>query len=137
MDRRRAAARRTGRRAGSPARRRAPGRGRATWTIADDAGATCVKITADLDSDELHVTVADASGGTRSLIAPLPERDRHELRTFLDGSLLEVFIDGDRALTTRVYRVGASPVTVRVTRDGDLLADTVSAWTIDTNATPG
>jgi beta-fructofuranosidase len=85
--------------------------GRAGWTLADDDGNARTTILVDLDERRLDVTVADGRGPARSLRAPLPARPRHELRVFLDGSLLEIFADGERALTTRSYATAGAHAT--------------------------
>ena len=70
------------------------------WVLAD--GERRLRIAAD--RDRLTVAVADGVTEPRTLTAPLAPRPRHDLRVFIDGSLVEVFADdGDAAITTRAY----------------------------------
>jgi beta-fructofuranosidase len=104
--------------------------GRGGWALTADA-AEAASIVVDADRGLVEVTVADASGGDRTFAAALHPRERHELRVLIDGSVLEVFADDDRAVSTRSYP-GGSWDSARLTVGGDLRSDSVEGWDLST-----
>jgi beta-fructofuranosidase len=80
--------------------------GMAGWTLTEGDGADGGPVTTmrlDVDRNQAEVTVVDALGQPRSSVATLPARDRHAARAFVDGSLVELFVDDECVLTTRAY----------------------------------
>jgi beta-fructofuranosidase len=104
------------------------GSGAPGWTLLGDDLAASIVV--DHDRDVLRVTVSGDSD-TRVLEAPLDERSSHALRVFVDGSLIEVFADADRALTTRAYPRSGSWERVRIQTDDRASA---LAWTLASDA---
>jgi beta-fructofuranosidase len=111
-------------------------RGRATWMLtAAASSAPNIEIAVDLAANELQVSVDDDSGGLRSRSVPLLSRGQHALRVFVDGSLIEVFVDDDSALTTRSYVAqSAGDVTARLAASDGIHVASVAAWALDANA---
>jgi sucrose-6-phosphate hydrolase SacC (GH32 family) len=79
--------------------------GTAGWTLTEGDGANdgLVTIRLDVDRNQIEVTVVDALDQPRSSVAALPGRERHAARAFVDGSLIEIFVDDGCVLTTRAY----------------------------------
>jgi beta-fructofuranosidase len=98
------------------------GRGRAGLALCADGGDTAT-VVVDADRGVLEVAVADDAGGPRTLTAPLAPAAAHVLRVFADGSALEVFADGLRAISTRCYPRAAWQRVERVEAGGARLAD--------------
>jgi beta-fructofuranosidase len=110
-------------------------RGVATWSVASStADAPNLAITVDVTRGELRVTVNDASGPTHSRRAPLPASDGHAVRAFVDGSLVEVFLDGERTLTTRSYADHEAGATALFAATSEIHVESVEAWALDPNA---
>ena len=110
--------------------------GRAGWTLtqgADADGEGGAAILVDLERNRIEVTVAGSAGGPRSVGAAIAARDRHELRVFVDGSLIEVFLDGC-AVTTRAYPSGGSWRTAAFGVAGAVRPIKVQAWALATYA---
>jgi beta-fructofuranosidase len=109
------------------------GAGRARWTLTGGhAGAAEATVLADLDAGQVRVTGTTA-GRPRAPVTVLGRRERHRLRVFLDGSLLEVFVDDERALTTRLYPPGGVWEAARFQADG-LEGWTVEGWALHADA---
>ena len=100
------------------------------WALScDDPADLRVEVLVDFDDHRLRIAVADGTGERRSLEAPLERRERHALRVFVDGSLLEVFADdGDAALTTRSYPAPGSWSRVELVRSGRVQATEAGTW---------
>jgi beta-fructofuranosidase len=110
------------------------GGGRAQWTLTGGhAGAAEAAVVADLEAGEVRVTGTTA-GRPRAPVTTLERRDRHRLRMFLDGSLLEVFVDDERALTTRVYPPGGVWEAARFQAGGGLEGWAVEGWALHADA---
>ena len=111
--------------------------GQASWTLTGGPpGAPGATVVADLDRGQVRVTGTTA-GRHRAPVATLRPRDRHRLRVFLDGSLLEVFADDELALTTRAYAPGGVWEAARF-EAGDGLQDwAVEGWALHADAVTG
>jgi beta-fructofuranosidase len=78
-------------------------RAAASWVLTGADGTERTVVRLDGEARRMTVTAADGAGASRTLDAPLDGRAEHRMRVFVDGSLIEVFADGDVALTTRSY----------------------------------
>lgn len=103
------------------------GTGSATWTLGAD-GADVASIGVDLAAGHVAVTTGD-----QALRAPLAARGEHELRVFVDGSAVEVFVDHDVALSTRCYPP-ASWDHARIACEGDIRLLGTAAWALSAEA---
>lgn len=89
--------------------------------VALDLGADGLSIYR-LTLDEVAGIATVESGGSgpfQAPLPPLPEGARRHVRLFVDGSVMELFIDDEVAVTTRCYR--ARPTTLHVIGEGALL----------------
>ncbi len=73
--------------------------GQAEWSAGKDEDTLTLLI--DMSNQHLTLTVTDQALGLRHFHVPTPPGEA-EVRLFLDGSLVEVFVDG-RSITTRFY----------------------------------
>jgi len=109
--------------------------GRAGWTLTQDAdadGEVGAAVLVDLKRDRIEVTVAGSAGGPRSVGAAIAARDRHQLRVFVDGSLIEVFLDG-YAVTPRAYPSGGGWRTASFGGAGAVRPIEVQGWALATD----
>jgi sucrose-6-phosphate hydrolase SacC (GH32 family) len=54
-----------------------------------------------------------------------------ELRVYLDRSMLEVYVDEHRSVTTRLYPESDTATDVSVWSDGDVRVETISVWDLE------
>ena len=86
-----------------------------------DNGDTFAAISVDDSKRELNVN---------GILAPLSETTGSiRFHAFLDGSVLEVFVNGTSAITARVYRAPAGPLRLRVEGEPDV--SSLDVWNIE------
>jgi len=103
------------------------GPGQACWSL-DADGSESVHAHADLTAGRVEVTVTSTDGRARTSAADLPAHREHSLRMFVDGSLVEVFVDGESAITTRAYPGGGLFEAARFSTTGAIRPWAVDAW---------
>jgi beta-fructofuranosidase len=103
--------------------------GQACWSIGEEHGEG-VHAHADLTAGRVEVTVTDAAGRKRLSAADLPAHREHSLRVFVDGSLIEVFVDGESAITTRAYPAAGAFEAARFGTTGAVRPWAVQAWAL-------
>jgi beta-fructofuranosidase len=91
-----------------------------------------VHLQAETGEKFASISCASKSGSrelrVNTLAAPLSVSTGSPVRLhlFLDGSVLEVFVNGTTALTARIYQIPSGPLQVRI--DGDVELNSLDAW---------
>jgi beta-fructofuranosidase len=102
-------------------------RGTARWDIGfgvDDPGS--IRVTVDLDGGHLLV---DGPGGGGTDRAPIPaELEDEELRIFLDGSIIEVYLGGFATITVRRYPADGHRGPIVVSTNAGVLVSACTVW---------
>ena len=91
-----------------------------------------IHLQSDAGENFASISFANKSGGREfrvdNITAPLhgsAEAPVH-LHIFLDGSVLEMFVNGTTALTKRVYKIPSGPLTLKL--EGDAEIDSLDVW---------
>jgi beta-fructofuranosidase len=108
--------------------------GRAGWELSDATGDVVVSIVADATQRHVEVTVYGPRYEHRAITAPLDGGEHHQLRVLIDGSLLEIFTDEGRSLTTRAYPGSGSWEQARLVSDPTLGLVDARAWALTAEA---